>query len=104
MHQTSAGIVGNYCKKPLPSEDAEPSSEYISAYAHDLMKAASFEEWGNVYQTNVSAVFFVTMAFLPLLNKGADDGSGLKSSVINISSIGGQSKLNYGVVCLDIIA
>lgn len=67
------------------------------------MKANSFSDWGRVYQTNVAAVFFMTMAFLPLLTKGAKDGRGHNSSVINISSIWGQSKLNYGVVCLPSI-
>ena len=94
----SAGIVGEYTKKQWPSERSEITVELITEYANELYNKCSFEDWERVFRTNVSAVFFMTMAFLPLLVEGANDGSGLQSSVINISSIWGHSKLNYGVV------
>ena len=94
----SAGIVGRYIKKQWPSERSDITVELITEYANELYNAYSFEDWERVLRTNVSAVFFSTMAFLPLLVKGANDGSRLQSSVINISSIWGHSKLNYGVV------
>ncbi len=42
--------------------------------------------WAEMYATNVTAVFFMSMAFLPLLTKGGRVSQGCSSSVINISS------------------
>ena len=96
----SAGIVGTYCPKQWPSERSEVTTELITEYANELYNAYSFEGWEKVTRTNVAAVFFVTFAFLPLLAKGSNDGSGLQSGVVNISSIWATSKLNYGVVSI----
>ncbi|KAL5358580.1 hypothetical protein BJX96DRAFT_163847 [Aspergillus floccosus] len=52
----------------------------------------SFEEWEDVFRTNVSQLFFMTTAFLPLLQKGTDIEHGWSSTVINISSISGIVK------------
>ncbi|KAF2455594.1 short-chain dehydrogenase [Lineolata rhizophorae] len=53
------------------------------------------DDWANVYKTNVASIFFMTMAFLPLLEKGSTrQGShGWSSTVLNISSISGHVKL-----------
>lgn len=53
---------------------------------------ATFEEWTSTYQTNVAAVYFMTTAFLPLLQKATDHQYGYSGTVINISSISGQVK------------
>jgi len=53
---------------------------------------ATFEDWTNTYQTNVAAVYFMTTAFLPLLQKATDHHYGYSGTVINISSISGQVK------------
>ncbi|KAF5343064.1 hypothetical protein D9758_011114 [Tetrapyrgos nigripes] len=59
-----------------------------SAFAQD-----SFEQWAQVFKTNTAAPYFVTMGFLSLLERGARAREGQTSSVINISSAGGTSKL-----------
>ena len=64
------------------------------------MNSSSYEEWESVTRTNVASIFFVTSAFLGLLAKGASDANGLKSSVINITSIWAHSRLSYGVVSI----
>lgn len=54
--------------------------------------AATFEEWESVYRTNVGQIYFMTSAFLPLLQKGTEVESKFSSTVVNISSISGIIK------------
>lgn len=59
---------------------------------------ATFEDWTDVYRTNVASHYFVTTAFLPLLARGSDPKHpGYQSCVINISSINGliRTSLNH---------
>lgn len=54
--------------------------------------AATLEDWESVFRTNVAQIFFVTSAFLPLLQKATEKIPGYSSTVINISSISGIIK------------
>ena len=55
--------------------------------------ASTFDEWEDVFRTNVSQVFFATTAFLPLLTRGTEsDNQGWTSTVINMTSISGIIK------------
>ncbi|PCH07226.1 Glucose/ribitol dehydrogenase [Penicillium occitanis (nom. inval.)] len=54
--------------------------------------AATFEDWEDVYRTNVAQLFFMTSAFLPLLQRATETIPGFSSTVINISSISGIVK------------
>lgn len=66
--------------------------------AEELKKAlfdneqATYEDWDAVYRTNVSQIYFMTTAFLPLLQKASESKHGWSAAVINISSISGQVK------------
>lgn len=66
--------------------------------AEELKKAlfdneeATYEDWDAVFRTNVSQIYFMTTAFLPLLQKASESQHGWSASVINISSISGQVK------------
>ena len=51
---------------------------------------ATFENWGKVYRTNTAAHYFMTTAFLPLLQRGSEQHRGYSSTVINISSTSGM--------------
>ncbi|SJL07379.1 related to 3-oxoacyl-[acyl-carrier-protein] reductase 1 [Armillaria ostoyae] len=53
----------------------------------------SEEGWADVFAINVYSIYFVTMAFLGLLDKGTKDQAGYTSSVINITSISAVTKL-----------
>lgn len=55
---------------------------------------STFEEWEQVYRTNVTHLFFNTFAFLPLLQKATDLDPKWSSTVINISSILGIVKVS----------
>lgn len=76
----NAGISG-----PKNPPDAEEATEQKDK----LFGSETFEEWDDVYRTNVSAVYFTTAAFLPLLQAGKESHGHLSASVIVISSISG---------------
>ncbi|KAM7200677.1 hypothetical protein V8F20_005179 [Naviculisporaceae sp. PSN 640] len=58
---SNAGISGP--KAPIPSEAASSASSILEA----LWEKEDPEGWANVLKTNVTSVYFTTLAFLPLL-------------------------------------
>ncbi|KAL4073259.1 hypothetical protein V8B97DRAFT_2023052 [Scleroderma yunnanense] len=76
-----------------PSPTAPKNAEELGNY---LFAQESFEEWSTLFTTNTSAIYFITVAFLGLLEKGSHDKSGFTSNVINISSISGLIKISQG--------
>lgn len=50
------------------------------------------EDWLSTYATNVPQIFFMTTAFLPLLQKATEIHKGYSGTVINITSISGFVK------------
>lgn len=54
---------------------------------------ATFEDWNKIYQVNVSQCYFMTTAFIPLLQKATENTPSWSGTVINISSISGQVKV-----------
>lgn len=81
------GPVSHFFEKPA----ADPPQLGPQLFANE-----TFEEWSQLFQVNVFSAFFVTTAFLALLDKGSDDGvsTGYSSVVINVSSISGIMKLS----------
>jgi len=77
---TNAGISG---------PKAEPDSEKASELKEQLFNGETFSEWSDTFNTNVSAVYFTTVAFLPLLQAGKESHGHLSASVIVISSMSG---------------
>lgn len=67
----------------------EPSSSSAPELKEALWNAESFPEWSSVFNTNVSAVYFTTVAFLPLLQRGTESHGERSPSVIVISSMSG---------------
>ncbi|KAL1981833.1 hypothetical protein VTN96DRAFT_2078 [Rasamsonia emersonii] len=59
-------------------------------------ESATENDWESVYRTNVCQLYFMTGAFLPLLQKGTEaetaQQEGFSSTVINITSISGIVK------------
>ncbi|KEY65271.1 hypothetical protein S7711_01789 [Stachybotrys chartarum IBT 7711] len=54
--------------------------------------SATYEDWNQTYSTNVTSQYFVTAAFLPLLQQSTQTHDGWSSTVINITSISGMIK------------
>jgi NAD(P)-dependent dehydrogenase (short-subunit alcohol dehydrogenase family) len=71
-------------------------------------EAATFEDWDAVYRTNVSQCYFMTTAFLPLLQKATEKSHGWSGTVINISSMSGIVKTSqhhpqYDILISDVL-
>lgn len=47
------------------------------------------DAWADTFKTNVTGLYYMSMAFLPLLAKGREVTPGYTSSVINVTSISG---------------
>jgi len=52
----------------------------------------TFDMWCDTYRTNVPQIYFMTLAFLPLLQKATEHQYGYSGTVINITSISGLVK------------
>jgi NAD(P)-dependent dehydrogenase (short-subunit alcohol dehydrogenase family) len=68
---------------------AEPDSDHAEALKEKLWNNESVEDWNSVYNTDVTAVYFTTVAFLPLLQAAVNEKGNLSSSVIVTSSMSG---------------
>jgi NAD(P)-dependent dehydrogenase (short-subunit alcohol dehydrogenase family) len=54
------------------------------------------ESWADTVKTNVTGIYWMSMAFLPLLAKGHEVNPGYSSQVVNVSSISGAMKGSSG--------
>ena len=54
---------------------------------------ATFEDWGSMFRINAGQIYFMTTAFLPLLQKAAESPTGISSpAVVNMTSVSGIIK------------
>lgn len=91
MLRISAGQVGVVSKF---LEDANaPERKDAATLGRALFDNESFEAWAELYTVNAFPTFFVTTAFLGLLDNGARETKGSTTSVINITSISGVIKV-----------
>ena len=56
----------------------------------------TFEDWSATYSTNVTAMYMMTTAFLPLLEKATEHNLGYSGTVINNTSISGLVSKSQG--------
>ena len=52
-------------------------------------ESANYDDWADTYKTNVTQIYMMTTAFLPLLEKSTELHPGYSGTVINITSISG---------------
>lgn len=80
----------------ISSQTQETEHEDASKLRETLFEdpAATFDEWDSVFRTNVSQIFFMTTAFLPLLQRGSEVEHGWSSTVLNTTSISGIVKVS----------
>ena len=88
---TSAGI---------PGTKAEPSGPDAEKMKEELWEKETVEAWNEVYNADVTSVYFTTIAFLPLLQAAQKVHENFHPSVITISSMSGivrnsQAHFNY---------
>ncbi|KAH8116414.1 NAD-binding protein [Phellopilus nigrolimitatus] len=72
---------------PKTSKDDAPSqeSQTLGEYGRMLFDSQDFDQWDTLAQTNVASLFFVTMAFLGLLEAGRGGAGDETASVINFA-------------------
>lgn len=77
------------CAAGISGTKAPPEGETAKEVKKALWDNESFEDWAETYNTDVSSVYFTTVAFLPLLEAGTKKHGDFAASVIVISSMSG---------------
>ncbi|KAK3500496.1 hypothetical protein B0T13DRAFT_510613 [Neurospora crassa] len=82
------------CNAGISGPKADPSvSSSAKDIAHELWTKENFSDWSSVFTTNVSSVYFTTIAFLPLLQACSaahpEGHNHMAGNVIVISSMSG---------------
>lgn len=90
------GPVTHFLRDP-----SAPELRSASTLGQSLFDRQTFDEWDNLYKINTFSIFFVSNAFLGLLDRGTQDlaSEGFTASIINITSISGITKLAQRHVC-----
>jgi NAD(P)-dependent dehydrogenase (short-subunit alcohol dehydrogenase family) len=73
------------------SANGQPDMKSAEAISKHLLKS-EVSDWQDTFETNITAQFFMSAAFLPLLAKGRNVTPGYTSSIVNITSISGLMK------------
>ncbi|KAL8908576.1 MAG: hypothetical protein Q9171_005373 [Xanthocarpia ochracea] len=81
-------LVNNAGISTSTQQASNPSAEEFKKNLFDN-ETAQFEDWAEVYKTNTAQLYFMTTAFLPLLQKATDEIPSYSGAVINITSISG---------------
>ncbi|GIZ39255.1 hypothetical protein CKM354_000264500 [Cercospora kikuchii] len=86
----NAGIARDSTKFSA-NEDGPPDMSSAEAISKYFLRSEE-QEWADTFRTNVMGQYFMSMAFLSLLEKGGKQTPGYSSSVVNVSSISGAMK------------
>ncbi|ORY09157.1 hypothetical protein BCR34DRAFT_487756 [Clohesyomyces aquaticus] len=84
------------CAAGISGTKAEPDQEKATSMKDKLWKNETFQQWSETYNTDVSSVYFTTVALLPLLQAGTEIYGHLSASVIVISSMSGIMRESQG--------
>jgi len=77
------------------SKAGQPDMASATAISEHFLKSTP-DSWEDTLRTNTTALFFTSMAFLPLLAKGGKKTPGYTSSIVNVTSISGAMKGSSG--------
>lgn len=92
--ESHVNILVTSAGKPGPK--AVPESENADKLKEQLWNNESVEEWSDVYDADVTSVYFSTVAFLPLLQAASRSHGEYAASVITISSMSGMMRHAQG--------
>ncbi|KAF2732415.1 NAD(P)-binding protein [Polyplosphaeria fusca] len=84
------------CAAGISGAKAEPTEEEATSLKDKLWNNETFEIWNQTYNTDVTSVYFTTVALLPLLQAGTESHGHLSASVIVISSMSGIMRDSQG--------
>ncbi|KAI5849937.1 short chain dehydrogenase/reductase [Tricharina praecox] len=85
----NAGVAKE--KQTTSFSTADVDFKNADSLAKHLAKATR-ESWAETFETNVTAQYFTSVAFVPLLAAGTKNTPGYSSSIVNIASISGVMK------------
>ena len=73
----------------ISSNNQLPEGDTAEDFKKNLFdnENATFEEWESTYRTNVPQIYFMTTAFLPLLQRATEHQHGYSGCVINIGYV-----------------
>ncbi|KAK5138385.1 hypothetical protein LTR08_003446 [Meristemomyces frigidus] len=77
------------CNAGVGGPKSDPSSSSATDLKKTLWENESVEEWGETYKVDVTAVYFTTLAFLPLLQAAIPHTRRFAPSVLVTSSMSG---------------
>ncbi|TFK27993.1 short-chain dehydrogenase [Coprinopsis marcescibilis] len=95
----NAGQVGPVSR--FLQDPSAPESKDAETLGTAVFEGEGIDEWANLFTINTFSIFFMTTAFLGLLAKGSEDVQDHWSSVVNISSISGITKLSQNHFCYN---
>ena len=75
-----------------------PERKTTATYGKALFESQTFSQWEGLFSANVASMFFVTYAFLGLLEASTKGEDRANASVINISSAVAVVKLSHSIV------
>lgn len=87
------------CNAGIAGPKAEPEPENAEDLKKTLWDNESVEAWGETFETDVSSVYFTTVAFLPLLQASLEPDGPMERfspSVITTSSMSGMMRHAQG--------
>ncbi|KAK5127647.1 hypothetical protein LTR85_006988 [Meristemomyces frigidus] len=88
-----------HCNAGVPGPKAPPEQEEAVELKENLWENESPEEWNDTYNVDVTAVYFTTVAFLPLLQAAIEPKGPMPRfgpSVITTSSMSGMMRHAQG--------
>ncbi len=99
LFERSAGTALIASRTPFVMNEHAPERKNATTYGAALFNSQTFEHWEDMFRANVASVFFVTYAFLGLLEASSSQRSdGALASVINISSAVANMRLSHSIV------
>jgi len=94
----NAGTALIASRTPFVMNEHAPERKNTAMYGSALFNSQTFEHWEDMFRANVASVFFVTCAFLGLLEASSTRRSdGVMASVINISSAVANMRLSHSI-------
>ncbi|RYP19939.1 hypothetical protein DL767_009551 [Monosporascus sp. MG133] len=89
----NAGVARDQDTKFLTfaAEKGQPDWTDAKAISEHFLQTKE-ESWSETMKVNVTGIYWMSMAFLPLLQKGRDVTPGYTSQIVNITSISGAMK------------
>jgi NAD(P)-dependent dehydrogenase (short-subunit alcohol dehydrogenase family) len=87
----NAGIVGPMLE--FLNDPEAPQNANAETLGNAMFNDDGFDAWSDLYKVNTFSIYYMTTAFLALLDKGSRDFEGYTSSVVNITSISGLLKI-----------